>query len=244
MSRKTKEVQLQMEKGRGKDDKQEEPDEVIDISKIEEFDVTATYSFVDSHYHVMLSEEDKVSKVVLVQGWDTTHSFRRPSPEHKVIVSFCDYPKSKGDTINLSTVNDLDEHILPLSKHPHRLAETIVQSGKSKNLDVDDIDSFVRNTLIENAILSMYRGEEALVTLKDSGRRFYISLKDYDIKEYLCCIEGIEPSSVEEDVVIKYCECHYGDYVCVAKDHTSCCKCCFLTCALVGLCAGAAIETD
>jgi hypothetical protein len=237
-------VQLQMEKnGNSK-----EREEIMDTSALQEFDVTATYSFVDSHYYVMLSEENKVSKVVLVRGWDYSHSFRRPSPEHKVIITICEYPLSKGDKINLNDMIELDEQILPLSKHPARLnretSKKSQETGNGKDNNPNDILSILHNKYIENAILSMYRGEEALVTLKESGKRFYVGLKDYDIKQYLCCVEGIEPSSVEEDVVIKYCECHFGDYICVAKDHTSCCKCCFLTCALMGLCAGAAIETE
>ena len=55
---------------------------------------------------------------------------------------------------------------------------------------------------------------------------------------------GIEASAVQDDEIVKYCECHCGDYVCVAKDHTSFCKCCFMACGLMGLCAGAAIEVE
>ena len=59
-------VELEInQNGNGKDP--EYKGEIIDASSLQEFDVTATYSFVDSHYHVMLSEENKVSKVVLVR---------------------------------------------------------------------------------------------------------------------------------------------------------------------------------
>lgn len=46
-------VKIQMqENGDGKGSKAE----IIDASALQPFDVTSTYSFVDSHYHVMLSE--------------------------------------------------------------------------------------------------------------------------------------------------------------------------------------------
>ena len=236
----SKDVNLEM----AKEGDDYDPDAVIDASELETFDVTASYTFADNQYHVMLSEEGKVEKQVLVQGWDSARGFQRASPENLVIVSFCEYPKSRGHMIDLNDFAELHEELLPLSKHPSRLSSETTEIGHSKDIDAESPESIIGNKYIENAILSMYRGEEALVTLKDSGRRFYITLKDYDVKKYLCCVEGIEASAVQDDEIVKYCECHCGDYVCVAKDHTSFCKCCFMACGLIGLCAGAAVEVE
>lgn len=239
-SSQSKDVSIEMnEKGDNYD-----PDAVVDVSELETFDVTASYSFADNQYHVMLSEEGKVHKQVLVQGWDENRGFQRATPEHLVIVSFCEYPESKGNKIDLNEFSELHDEILPLSKHPSRLSSETKEIGHSKDIDAESPESIIGNIYIENAILSMYRGEEALVKLKDSGRRFYVALKDYDVKRYLCCVEGIEASAVEEDETVKYCECHCGEYVCVAKDHTTFCKCCFMACGLLGLCAGAAVEVE
>ena len=70
----SKDVNLEM----AKEGDDYDPDAVIDASELETFDVTASYTFADNQYHVMLSEEGKVEKQVLVQGWDSARGFQGP----------------------------------------------------------------------------------------------------------------------------------------------------------------------
>ena len=107
----------------------------------------------------MLSEKEKLRSKCWCKGGMKQEVFKEASPENLVIVSFCEYPKSKGHMIDLNDFSELPEELLPLSKHPSRLSSEIKDTGNSKDIDAESPESIIGNIYIENAILSMYREE-------------------------------------------------------------------------------------
>ena len=216
--------------------------------KYPEVDVTGSFSLVgtDNEETFTASPGDgRVIKQTVVTGWKRSEN-ERPHYRDRAVVVWKELPLSAGPIIDLSTFDDLIEDVILLHGHPSRASQEKFEKG----IEVTDDDivyrDFIsdRNHYLEMALLSMNRGEEAVVTVaydKPKGKkRYFLRLVDYAVNQYCCCMEGVEKGP--NNTTTKYCECSCGGYVCLLKDHTACCKCCFLTGGLLGLCTATLME--
>jgi hypothetical protein len=244
--------EVEISTGMGKDDRS--ANNMIDLSLLNEVDVTCSYTSVGKDVQVVLSQEALVMKQTLTEGWDSNFRYPPPNPKDSAVVIWAELPNNLK-TVNLDDYAHLAEEVVLFSAHPSRVSKKKATAIMKEKENDDEENSFGvyrdfilrEENYIEQALLSMHREEEAIVTIhwsKTETKRYYLRLVDYAVKQVCCCLEGIEKGANDEDMGTKYCECQVAGYVCLLKDHTACCKCCFLTCGMIGLCTITLAEAE